>query len=244
MSLKWSLVWAEVWGSHGGFLLVGRVTTEPGRWWFPRIQPLWLSLSCVCLCFPSSEPGIFPLSIFSPGTLDHPGIQSWTEVSGAVWCTPGFALRSVRFWRWFLRMGCAAFWGLTSVSGGLAGQRLSVCQPTSHSAHLPPLTLPLSIPSALPSFPLTALLFSPDWPALSFHHCALWMSVSLRQESENFCFFPKIQIENIEALCAVSIVTTHLCYCSTKTGKDHTLVNGCIPIKFYFQNQIVAVLLP
>ena len=69
-----------------------------------------------------------------------------------------------------------------------------------------------------PLFPLTALLFSPDWPALSFHHCALWMSVSLRQESENFCFFPKIQIENIEALCAVSIVTTHLCYCSTKTG--------------------------
>ena len=125
-----------------------------------------LSLPCVCLCFPSTEPGIFPLSIFSPGTLDHPGVQSWTEVSGAVWCTPGFALRSVRFWRWFLRMGCAAFWGLTSVSGGLAGQRLSVCQPTSPSAHLSPPPLPLSIPSVLPSSP-SQPCFSP----LTGLHC-------------------------------------------------------------------------
>ena len=68
-------------------------------------------LDLLCLCFPSTEPGIFPLSIFSQGTLDHPGVQSWTEVSGTVWCTPGFALRSVSFWRWFQRMGCAPFWG-------------------------------------------------------------------------------------------------------------------------------------
>ena len=86
-------------GSHGGFPLAGHVTTEPERPWFPCVQPPWLSLSCVCLCFPSSEPGVFPLSIFSPGTLDYPGIQSWREVSGAVWCLPGFALRSVNFWK-------------------------------------------------------------------------------------------------------------------------------------------------
>ena len=86
-------------GSHGGFPLTGCVTTEPGRQWFPRVQPPWLSLPCVCLCFPSTEPGIFPFSIFSPGTLDHPGVQSWTEVSGTVWCTPGFALRFVSSWR-------------------------------------------------------------------------------------------------------------------------------------------------
>ena len=98
-------------GSHGGFPLAGHVTTEPERQWFPCVQPPWLSLSCVCLCFPSTEPSIFPLSIFSPGTLDHLGIQSWTEVSGTVWCTPGFTLRSVSFWRWFQRMGCAPFWG-------------------------------------------------------------------------------------------------------------------------------------
>ena len=171
-------LWWDVWPQN------------PWSSWLTRIQPPWLSLSCVCFS-PSSEPGVFPLSIFSPGTLDYPGIQSWTEISGAVWCTPGFALRSVSFWRWFLRMGCAPFWGLISVSGGLAGQHLSVCQPTLSSAHLPPPPLPLSIPSVLPSYPLTALLFSPDWPALYFHHCALWTSVSLRQESVNFSFFQR-----------------------------------------------------
>ena len=80
---------------------------------------------------------------------------------------------------------------LTSLSGGLAGQSLSLCFPSSPSAHLPPPPLPLSIPSVLPSSLLTALLFSPDWPALSFHHCALWASVSLRQESVNFSFFQR-----------------------------------------------------
>ena len=44
-------------------------------------------------------------------------------------------------------------------------------------------------PLCSPVPPVTALLFSPDWPALSFHHCALWTSVSLRQESVNFSFF-------------------------------------------------------
>ena len=83
---------------------------EDSYWWevsphslgvsgFPLIQPPWLSLWCVCLCFPSTEPSVFPLSIFSAGTLDHPGIQSWTEVSGAVWHISGFALRSVSFWK-------------------------------------------------------------------------------------------------------------------------------------------------
>ena len=40
---------------------------------------------------------------------------------------------------------------LTSLSGGLAGQSLSLCFPSSPSAHLPPPPLPLSIPSVLPS---------------------------------------------------------------------------------------------
>ena len=139
------------------------VTTEPGRQWFPLIQPPWLSLSCVCLGFPSTEPSIFPLSIFSPGTLDHPGIQSWTEVSETVWHTPGLALRSVSFWRWFQRMGCATFWGLTSLSGGLAGQLLSLCLPSSPSAHLPPPPLPLSTPLWAP-LPNHCMLFPlPGW---------------------------------------------------------------------------------
>ena len=59
--------------------------------------------------------------------------------------------------------------------------------PTPSSQH--PLCAPLSPPPAL--------LLSPDWPALPFHHCVLWASVSLRQESVNFSFFPKVQIENI-----------------------------------------------
>ena len=99
---------------------------------------------------------------------------------------------------------------------------------------------PYPLCSPLPHHPL---IFSLDWLALSFHHCALWTSVSLGQESENFFFFfAKIQIENIVGFeCyTVSVATIHLCCCSTKTGKDNTSVNGCsyVPIKLYFQNQV------
>ena len=68
--------------------------------------------------------------------------------------------------------------------------RVALCtpaSPTPSSQH----------PLVFPSSPFTALLFSPDWAALSFHLCALWTSVSLRQESINFSFFPKVKIENI-----------------------------------------------
>ena len=146
-----------------------------------------LSLPCVCLCFPSMEPGIFPLSIFSPGTLDHPGVQSWTEVSGAVWCTPGFALRSVSSWRWFLKMACSAFWGWPPFQvAWLASPCLCA------SPHLPLHTcLPHPFLSASPQcflLPCHPLLFSSDWRALFLCHCALWTSVSLGQESANFYF--------------------------------------------------------
>ena len=59
-------------------------------------------------------------------------------------------------------------------------------------------------------------------------------------------FFAKIQIENIVGFVCytVSIATTHLGCCSAKTGKDNTSVNGCFPIKFPFQNQVVAILVP
>ena len=170
MSLKWSLVWAEVWGSHGGFLLVGRVTTEPGRWWFPRIQPFWLSLSCVCLCFPSTEPGIFPLIIFSPGTLDHPGIQSWTQISETVWRTPGFALRYVSFWRWFQRWDLLPSETWPSQVAWLL-LPLSV-SPLSPSAHLPP--HPSSQhPSVCPSS------YHPCFSPLTGSHCP-WVTVPCR----------------------------------------------------------------
>ena len=208
--LKWRLVWTGVSGSHGGsFLkgaasfprqpsrkpwvcpLAGRVTTEPGRQWFPHIQPSWLSLSCVCLCFPSTESSVFSLSIFSPGTRDHPGIQSRTQVSETVRRTPGFALRSVSFWRWFQRMRSAAFWGLTFFSGGLAALT-SLCaapHPPLHTCLPQPF---LSASLCVPLFPIT-LYFSP-LPCLrcplSFHHCALWLSLSLGKELRNFfCFF-------------------------------------------------------
>ena len=159
-------MWAGVWGSHGRFPLAGRVTTEPGRQWFPRMLPPWLSLLCVRLCFPRSEPGIFSLSIFSPGTLDHPGVQNWTEVSGTVWCTPGFALRSVRFWRWFLRMGCAAFWGW------LPFRWLGWPAPHCVSAHVALWTPVSPTPSSqdllyVPLFPPSQPCFSP----LTGLHC-------------------------------------------------------------------------
>ena len=131
----------------------------------PLIQLPWLPLLCVCLCFPSSEPGVFPLSIFSAGTLDHPGIQSWTEVSGAVRHISGFALRSVSFWKFF-QMGCAAFWGLTSISGGLVGQHLSLC-------HLHVLLCTPTLPTPSSQHPLCAPLFPviPCFSPLTGLHC-------------------------------------------------------------------------
>ena len=138
---------------------LGKMNDQPstGNNWLPRIQPPWLSRSCVCFCFPSSEPSVFPLIVFSPGTLDHPGVQSRTEVSGTVRLTPGLAFRFVSFWRWFQRMRSAVVWGLTSLSGGLAGQHLPLCCPMSPSAHLPPQPLPLSTPlcARFPSSPQT-----------------------------------------------------------------------------------------
>ena len=172
---------------------------SPGGSGFLASNLPWLSLSFVCLCSPSSEPGVFPLSIFSPGTLDHPGVQSWTEVSGAVWCTPGFSFRSVSFWRWFLRMGWTPFWGLTSVSGGLAGQCLSVCQPLSPSAHLPSPPLPLSISSVFPCSPLPPS--QPCFSPLTGLHCPPSLcpvDVCLFKAGvSKLFFFPKVQIENI-----------------------------------------------
>ena len=150
---------------------------SPGGSGFPGLQPPWLSLSCVCLCFRSTEPSVFPLSIFSPGTLYHPGVQSWTEVSGSVWLTPGFAFRSVNFWRLFLRMGCAAFWGLTSLSGVLAGQHLPLLP------HIP-LCIPAS-PTPSSQHPLCAPLF-PITPAfLPWLACIVLPSLC----PVGFCFF-------------------------------------------------------
>ena len=215
---------------------------SPGVSGFPRIQPPWLSLWCVCLCFPSTEPSVFPLSIFSPRTLDHPGVQSWAEVSGTVRLIPGLAFRSVSFWRWFQRMRSAVVWGLTSLSGGLAGQHLSLCCPMSPSAHLPPPPLPLSTPSVLPS-----PLFSPDQLPLSFPHGVLWLSVPLGQESVYFFFFKQQIVNILDFVChSISVVTYQLCCCITKTGKDNTSAKAhdCVPIKLYLQKQVMAILGP
>ena len=116
------------------------------------------------------------------------------------------------------------------------------CPPLhTHLAHRFLSASPLCSP--LPHHPL---LFSPDWLALSFHHCALWASVCLGQGSVIFFFFAKIQIENIIGFVCytVSAATTHLGCCSTKTGKDNTSANGCFPIKFSFQNQVATILVP
>ena len=49
---------------------------------------------------------------------------------------------------------------LTSLSRGLTCQYLSLCHPTSPSAHLPPTALALSIPSVLPSSLLSPAFLS------------------------------------------------------------------------------------
>ena len=153
---------------------LGKMNDQPstGNNWLPRVQPPWLSRSCVCFCFPSSEPSVFPLIIFSPGTLDHPGVQSRTEVSGTVRLTPGLALRCVEFWKWSQKMGCATFWGLTSLSGGLAGCTsmppcVPLCKPASPA-------LPLSTLCVLPSSPVTPCSSS-YYLAFSNCHHILWL---------------------------------------------------------------------
>ena len=214
-------------------------TQHTGGNGFLCIQPPWLSLSCVCLCFPSKEPGVFPLNIFSPRTLDYPGIQSWAEVSGTVRLTTRLAFRSVSFWSWFQRMGCAVVWGLTPLSGGLAGPHLSLCCPMSPSAQMPPPPHPLSTPSVLPSF-----LFSPDrlpsqWP-MAF--CPFRTGVNI------LFLLLKQQIANIlDFVChSISVVIYQLCCFSPQKGKGNTSAKAhdCVPIKLYLQKQVTAIFGP
>ena len=71
-------------------------------------------------------------------------------------------------------MGCAPFRVLTPLSGGLAGQRLCLCQPQVPSLHTCLPHPPLSIPSVFPSPPVTPH-FSPNWLVLSSCQFALWL---------------------------------------------------------------------
>ena len=128
----------------------------------------------VCLCFPSTEPGVFPLIVLSPRPLDHPGVQSRTEVSGAVRRTPGLALRYVEFWKWFRRMGYAAFWGLTSLSGSLAGPHLSLLHCVSLCKPASPTPSP-QLPVCAPLSPMHTPALLPYCLALSNCHHILWL---------------------------------------------------------------------
>ena len=97
---------------------------------------------------------------------------------------------------------------------------LSLCHPSSPSAHLPPPPLPLSIPSVLPSS-LSSPAFLP-WLA-----CIVLASLC----PVNFCLFrariskllfcedPDRKYCRLYVLYTVSVATIHLCCCSTKTGK-------------------------
>lgn len=69
----------EAWG----ICLVERGTKEHQRQVAPSPAPS-LTLFVLCVCFPSTEPGIFPPVVFSSGTLDHPGMQSRRQVPGTV----------------------------------------------------------------------------------------------------------------------------------------------------------------
>ena len=163
---------------------------------FPHIQPPWLSLSCICLCFPSSEPGVFPLSIFSPRTLDHPGMQNRTGVSEAVWYIPGFPLRSVNFWKWFqdgmcclLRPDLPLRWSCWPASLCMP-PLLPLCTPTSPTpASQHPLCVP-PFPTHSPAFlPWLVCMVLPSQCCVDF--CLFKLGVS------KLFFFAKIQIGNI-----------------------------------------------
>ena len=76
------------------------------------------------------------------------------------------------------------------------------CPPLyTHLAHRFLSASPLCSP--LPHHPL---LFSPDWLALSFHHCALWASVCLGQGSVIFFFFCKDPDRKYYRLCVLYCV--------------------------------------
>ena len=86
----------------------------------------------------------------------------------------------------------------------------SLCHPSSPSAHLPSPPF-LSASLCAPLFPITPC-FSP-LPCLccpsSFHHCALWFSLSLGQELRNFFLFLSVKIQ-IEKICRL-FVLYYLC---------------------------------
>ena len=120
---------------------------------------------------------------------------------------------------------------------------LSLCHSSSPSAHLPPPPLPVSIPSVLPSS-LSSPAFLP-WLAriVLVSLCPVDFCLFRVRVRKLFCEDPDRKYCRL-VCCTVSVATTHLCCCSTKTGKDNTSENGsfCVPIKVYLQNQVVAVL--
>ena len=140
--------------------------------------------------------------------------------------------------------GMCSLLRLTSLSGGLVGQHLSLCHSSSPSAHLPPPPLPLSIPLVLPSS-LSSPAFLPWLVCIVLASLCPVDFCLFRARVSKFLFCEDPDRKYCRLMCCtVSVATTHLCCCSTKTGKDNTSGNGsfCVPIKLYWQNQVVAVL--
>ena len=139
--------------------------------------------------------------------------------------------------------GMCSLLRLTSLSDGLVGQHLSLCHSSSPSVHLPPQPLPLSISLVLPS--LSSPAFLPWLACIVFASlCPVDFCLSrVRVSKFLFCDDPDRKYCRL-VCCTVSVATTDLCCCSTKTGKDNTSESGgfCVPIKLYLQNQVVALL--
>ena len=120
---------------------------------------------------------------------------------------------------------------------------------------VPPL-IPLCTPASptpssqqslcVPLFPCHTLAFLPCLACIVLPSLCPVAFCLFRAGVSKLFFLPKDQIENTAGFvcCTISVATTHLCCCSTKTGKDNTSANGCscVPVKLYFKNQAVAVL--
>ena len=110
---------------------------------------------------------------------------------------------------------------------------LHTCLPHPSSQH----------PFCIPLFSCHTSAFSPSLTCIVLPSLCPLVFCSLRVGvNKLFFFFARIQTENIVGFVCytVSIVIFQLSCCRAKTGSKC----GCVPIKLYSQNQVVAILGP
>lgn len=167
----------------------GVIPLPPGSPWVLPLGRRWISLHRVSLTF-----SVVCLSLLPQlGAQYFPTYHHLSKDSGPSGRTKpkrGFrncsmhtrtCIQVCKFLDMISEDGRCCLLRLESLSGGLASPHRSLRLPSPSSQ--PPLCALL--------FPITPLLFSPYWLALSFHQGALWPSVHLGRVSTDFIFLSK-----------------------------------------------------